>query len=190
MDNESRLRSILSAVPGNLECADCGKSGKHHVKFCSVTLGVFLCNQCYGAHRALGAHVTRGKCMGLDGFSDQEVQLLADQGNVRVNAKYEATMPSGAKPPPTSCNGCSSRLCRDCCQRLDFIRNKYERKLWFSETAVPSMPAPFTNDINGHDPFGLWESSNQNPKPSLATTLQPTTSGSPSDSDFFASFGL
>ena len=54
-----------------------------------VTLGVFLCNRCYGLHRALGAHITRVKCLGLDLWAPDEVenaeaivhaQKLADAG--------------------------------------------------------------------------------------------------------------
>ena len=65
----------LTAMQGNLECADCGNSGGRSVRFASVKLGVFICNQCYAAHRALGAHITRGKCIGLDSFTEREVRV-------------------------------------------------------------------------------------------------------------------
>ena len=141
----------LQALPANRICADCGDKGNRVVRFASVKLGVFLCNQCYAAHRQLGAHITRGKVIGMDNFTAADVELLERIGNERANAQYEASLPAGAKPPPSPCNGCSG--CGDCRQRLDYITDKYERKRWYSDscTAVaqpslracaPAMPAP------------------------------------------------
>jgi stromal membrane-associated protein len=180
MDNDKRVRELLNQA-GNLDCADCGATGKTKIKFCSVKLGVFLCNQCYAAHRALGAHITRGKCLGLDGFTDAEVDLLGRLGNRRVNAHYEATLPAvGAKPPPTMCPGCSSSSCTNCRERLEFIQKKYEKKLWYSETLSSSASGTTTvvvQPAQQNDPFGLFQGVSQEPKP-------------PSNDDFFASFGL
>jgi len=138
---EKVLKQLVNKVPGNRECADCGDSGVRCVRFASVKLGVFLCNQCFGAHRALGAHITRGKCIGLDTFTQADIALLKRAGNARINAMYEATMPPSSKPPPTDCNGCSGNAgsCADCHQRLRFVTKKYEQKLWFSEV-VPLAP--------------------------------------------------
>lgn len=185
MDNhDKRVRALLKA-PGNLECADCGDSGKAVVKFCSVKLGVFLCNQCYAAHRALGAHVTRGKCIGLDSFNDSEVDLLSRLGNTRVNSQYEATMPANAKPPLTPCNGCSLSTCGDCKQRLRFVADKYDKKLWYSDTPHQSFQVPQeTGATIGGDPFGLYDSST----PSQSTQQQAQHKAN--DADFFSSFGL
>ena len=80
----------LAKLPGNATCADCGDPKR--IRFCSVTLGVFLCNRCYGVHRALGAHVTRVKCLGLDAWKPEEVEFLRSNGNDKVNAKYLANM--------------------------------------------------------------------------------------------------
>lgn len=191
MNNDQKVRALVSKVPGNLECADCGDSGKAVIKFCSVKLGVFLCNQCYAAHRALGAHITRGKCIGLDGFTDAEVDLLMRCGNARVNAQYEATMPEvGAKPPPTPCNGCSLSTCRDCNERLEFIANKYERKLWYSNVAIPAATqttnySTTAKSASTEDPFGLFNTSKTTKPSNHQPKLKPT-----GDTDFFASFGL
>lgn len=189
MDNDQRVRALLLNEAGNLDCADCGATGKTKIKFCSVKLGVFLCNQCYAAHRALGAHITRGKCLGLDEFTNAEVDLLSRLGNRIVNAQYEATMPTGGviKPPPTMCPGCSSSTCTNCQERLEFIKKKYEKKLWYSET-IPSSavldPVNATSTTMVHqptqqdDPFGLFQ-------------VPPQQSNPPSNNDdFFASFGL
>jgi len=192
-NHDAKLQHLLTSIPGNLECADCHKPGKHNIRFCSVKLGVFLCNQCYAAHRALGAHITRVKCIGLDTFSAQEVELLETcGGNRQVNAQYEATMPAtGIKPPPTKCNGCSLRSCPDCSQRLAFIRNKYETKLWYQEvpvaatTSIPSTLQPPPQQQQGNDQFGLFGASdNTRSQKSFCNNKKP------SDTDFFASFGV
>ena len=202
MDNNKKVRALLK-IPGNLACADCGDSGKAVVKFCSVKLGVFLCNQCYAAHRALGAHITRGKCIGLDEFNDPEVERLNRLGNARVNAQYEATMPAnGVKPPPTPCNGCSLSTCRDCKERLRFITDKYEKRLWYAQSPVLSSTLPATISANdtkasapaaptNSDPFGLFHASSTNPPPARSQAAKPPIpASSVSDTDFFASFGL
>ena len=54
----------LSRRPDNSVCCDCGDPKR--IRFCSVTLGVFICNRCYGLHRALGAHVTRTLGRGIE----------------------------------------------------------------------------------------------------------------------------
>ena len=194
MRKKTGVHGLLTA--GNLECADCGDRGKTVVKFCSVKLGVFLCNQCYAAHRALGAHVSRVKCIGLDKFSDAEVDLLTRRGNAVVNQEYEAHLPAGAKPPPTPCNGCSSSTCRDCKERLQFIKEKYENRRWYAavvssagtaiDPPLPSSSAPSPNECNDDDPFGLFQ-------PSTTTSSTPPTnqqSASSKNTDFFAAFGL
>ena len=126
----------LQALPANKTCADCGDKGNRVVRFASVKLGVFLCNQCYAAHRQLGAHITRGKVIGMDNFTATDVELLERVGNERANAQYEAALPPGAKPPPTPCNGCSG--CADCRQRLEYIADKYERKKWYRDSDTPA----------------------------------------------------
>ena len=218
-DAVEQVKTLQKNVPGNLECADCGKLGKHIVKFCSVKLGVFLCNQCYAAHRALGAHITRVKCIGLDSFTSIEVELLTRLGTYRVNACYEANMLSGMKPSPTKCNGCSSRSCQDCTQRLKFIADKYETKLWHSSNPtkvtstrtiktgtepdlfglfiVPSAtPAPLERQpslpstrTDDFDPFGIF---NEQSTTSTALGKKPPSASikKNNNDDFFASFGL
>ena len=73
---QERLANQVAAFakqPGNSSCADCGAT--RSVRFVSVTLGTFICNRCYGLHRAIRVHVTRTKCIGLDAWLPVEVQL-------------------------------------------------------------------------------------------------------------------
>ena len=98
----------LAKLPGNATCADCGDPKR--IRFCSVTLGVFLCNRCYGVHRALGAHVTRVKCLGLDAWKPEEVDLLRAVGNARAAQRYEATAPPDLVRPTAASASAHGRL--------------------------------------------------------------------------------
>ena len=122
---QARLSAEVEALarqPENKECADCGETRR--IRFCSVTLGVFLCNRCYGLHRALGAHVTRCKCLGLDCWKPEEVWLLRSVGNQRARLTFEADQQADRpRPTPTSSD-------RDV---ASWIKDKYERRLWYSE---------------------------------------------------------
>ena len=75
----------------NSQCADCSDTD---TRFASVTLGIFLCNRCFGIHRALGAHLTRAKVLTLDAWSEAEVAHLAAVG--------QPALPGTAalRPPP------------------------------------------------------------------------------------------
>ena len=90
----------LARVPTNAICADC--SDPKRIRFCSVTLGVFLCNRCYAIHRNVGAHVTRTKCVGLDTWHPDEIAKLRAVGNRRANAEYEAHVGEARKPTAAS----------------------------------------------------------------------------------------
>ena len=120
----------LARLPSNAQCADCQEARR--VRFCSVTLGVFLCNRCYGLHRALGAHVTRVKCLGLDAWAPAEVELLTNIGNERANRAYLAALPTELRPPAPQT---SDR------EVATWIRDKYERKRWHATLPSPAAPA-------------------------------------------------
>ncbi len=130
----SREIEVIAKLPGNAVCADCDETKR--LRFCSVTLGVFLCNRCYGLHRQLGAHVTRGKCLGLDAWKPEEIELLRAVGNSNAAAHYEANLPGPPWSRPTALT--SDR------EVLSFIRDKYERKKYVcasntAETLQPSV---------------------------------------------------
>jgi hypothetical protein len=50
----------------NGRCADCDVI---HPEWVSVSLGVYLCIDCSGVHRALGSHVSRIQSLKLDKLS-------------------------------------------------------------------------------------------------------------------------
>ena len=120
----------LLKLPANSACADCGAT--RTVRFCSVTLGVFLCNRCYGIHRNVGAHVTRTKCVGLDTWHPDEVATLRAIGNARAKAIREALAPADvARPTEASPDREADR----------WIRDKYEREKYYAAQPVVTTPA-------------------------------------------------
>ena len=130
----SREIEVIVKQPGNTVCADCDETKR--IRFCSVTLGVFLCNRCYGQHRQLGAHVTRGKCLGLDAWKPEEIELLRAIGNTKANARYEANLPPPPWKRPTTAS--TER------EVLAFIKDKYERQKFAAVPCsgpVAAMPA-------------------------------------------------
>ena len=136
---DARLQARLAAeiqallkLPGNSECADCGAT--RTVRFCSVTLGIFLCNRCYGIHRSVGAHITRTKCVGLDTWSPGEVEAMRAMGNTRSKALFEATVPADV----ARCTAASTDR-----ETERWIRDKYERRLYYAAAPAPAA-APAT----------------------------------------------
>lgn len=121
----------LAKLPGNGACADC--SDGRRVRFVSVTLGVFLCNRCYGLHRALGAHVTRTKCLGLDTWHPDEVALLRRVGNTVAAGLYLA---AAGTDKPTAATA-DREVARH-------IKEKYELRRFVAApgTTPPPPPAP------------------------------------------------
>lgn len=91
----------LVRLPGNNSCADCGDTLL--IRFCSASIGVFLCKRCYGVHRSLGSHITLAKTLDHDAFHPDEVALLREVGNKKSNAHYLATaLPAMKKPRPSA----------------------------------------------------------------------------------------
>lgn len=118
----------LLAQPGNDICADCQTRSP---RWASVTIGVFLCIRCAGIHRQIGVHVTLVKSVNLDTWKPEHIQKLTNVGNLKAAQIYEATAPASARPNPN-----------DQYAVEQWIRAKYERKLFVGAGGVPATPAP------------------------------------------------
>eukprot|EP00835_Amoeboradix_gromovi_P006083 NODE_656_length_5493_cov_0.311828.p1 type:complete len:509 gc:universal NODE_656_length_5493_cov_0.311828:1762-236(-) len=108
----------LLSEPSNNLCADCGSKSP---RWASWNLGSFICIRCSGIHRKLGVHITKVKSVTLDKWTDEQLQSMANGGNLKVNQLYNpsniqldlAAMASGTEAD----------------RKLEqFIRDKYEFK--------------------------------------------------------------
>ena len=82
------ILSILSEIPGNDACADCGMP---RPDWASLNLGVMLCIQCSGIHRQLGVHVSKVRSVTLDvrAWEPSVMEFFKRWGNEEVNKRWE-----------------------------------------------------------------------------------------------------
>uniref|UniRef100_A0A8D2D7B5 ArfGAP with RhoGAP domain, ankyrin repeat and PH domain 3 n=1 Tax=Sciurus vulgaris TaxID=55149 RepID=A0A8D2D7B5_SCIVU len=103
----------------NRHCADCGAS---RPDWAAVNLGVVICKQCAGQHRALGSGISKVQSLKLDTsvWSNEIVQLFIVLGNDRANRFWAGTLPPGEGLHPDSAPG----------PRGEFISRKYRLGLF------------------------------------------------------------
>ena len=108
---------LISNVPGNNTCADCG----HPVaEWASLNLGIVICIQCSGIHRNLGTHVSKVRSLRLDTWTDTHLGVMRHVGNSLANRLWEAHLDTTRRPGPASSRG----------QKERFIREKYVYRTW------------------------------------------------------------
>ena len=130
MDYQSRLNNII-AKPGNKCCADCNGRNPRWV---SISLGVFVCIRCCGIHRSLGTHISKMKSTTLDKWSPQMLAIFEAIDNEVANGYWEANIPQNCNKPVESSSSYAVE---------NFLRDKYDRKLWKG-----SGPDPVTLALN------------------------------------------
>ncbi|XP_073932884.1 arf-GAP with Rho-GAP domain, ANK repeat and PH domain-containing protein 3 isoform X4 [Castor canadensis] len=103
----------------NRHCADCGAS---RPDWAAVNLGVVICKQCAGQHRALGSGISKVQSLKLDTsvWSNEIVQLFIVLGNDRANRFWAGALPPGEGLHPDSNPG----------PRGEFISRKYRLGLF------------------------------------------------------------
>nr|KAF6346153.1 ArfGAP with RhoGAP domain, ankyrin repeat and PH domain 3 [Pipistrellus kuhlii] len=103
----------------NLHCADCGAS---RPDWAAVNLGVVICKQCAGQHRALGSGISKVQSLKLDTsvWSNEIVQLFIVLGNDRANRFWAGALPPGERINPDTAPG----------PRGEFISKKYRLGLF------------------------------------------------------------
>ena len=65
----------------------------------SISIGIFLCSNCAGAHRSLGTHFSVVKSLDLDIWKPEWLPALERLGNARARAAFEHNVPAHFKRP-------------------------------------------------------------------------------------------
>lgn len=125
---KQRLKQLL-ALPQNRVCCDCSMVGP---TWASKNLGVFVCLDCAGVHRSMGTHISQVRSVDLDSWVPAWVSVMESVGNAIGNSCWEARMPPGKKITPSVSKEA----------RTAFIREKYERKAFYSPREEGAVAAP------------------------------------------------
>ncbi|KAM7447571.1 ArfGAP with dual PH [Porites harrisoni] len=97
-------------------CADCSEQ---HPKFACIVKGIFLCLECAGVHRSFSTDVSRIKSVDTDVWTDEMLQFMEENGNIKGNATWAKNVPVFyRRPTPTDPHVLKEQ----------WIRAKYERK--------------------------------------------------------------
>ena len=88
-DPYRRELSLIARNHMNSKCADCRAKAPTHA--CSA-LGVFLCHHCAECHRQLPANMQSIRSLMYDTWDAESVGVVATIGNLKSNARYEATL--------------------------------------------------------------------------------------------------
>ena len=136
--NKKRIQDFARET--SPDCADCFEGDMP--KWCVLGFGVFVCDECAGAHRALPASLHGGvRSLYLDEWTDEMVKhVFTLGGNKVVNDKLEYHVPAEIYKPRKGISSGSSRK--------DWVRRKYESKQFAKadgmvrRPALPVQPSP------------------------------------------------
>uniref|UniRef100_A0A8C8J8C4 Arf-GAP with coiled-coil, ANK repeat and PH domain-containing protein n=1 Tax=Oncorhynchus tshawytscha TaxID=74940 RepID=A0A8C8J8C4_ONCTS len=121
----------VQAIPGNMQCCDCGEPGPD---WASINLGITLCIVCSGIHRSLGVHFSKVRSLTLDSWEPELVRLMCELGNTAINRIYEGRIDEITikKPHPSSPRG----------DKESWIRSKYVEKKFIQKLPETGRKAP------------------------------------------------
>lgn len=136
--NAGKQEGILSRLLAeNQTCADCACALFATATFVNVRYGVFVCDECVGAHRVLPLSLV--KDVGQpDAVSVDHLAFLSTMGNARANSLLEARLKQarGVEKPTSQ---------SDTQVRSSFARAKYDELRW----VAPGSPFPLYKETPG-----------------------------------------
>jgi len=117
------LQEFLQQL-GNQFCADCLDKNPQWIAF---PHGVIICDNCAGAHRSLGSHVSQVKSVVYDKWSMKMFHELEKcGGNTVINSTLQKYCQFYQQPNPSTSAD----------ERERFIKNKYELKMYIAPQAT------------------------------------------------------
>ncbi|XP_050843745.1 arf-GAP domain and FG repeat-containing protein 2 isoform X4 [Serinus canaria] len=142
-----RVRELVSSVPANRLCFECGQRG---VTYVDISVGSLVCTGCSGALRGLNPP-HRVKSISMTTFSEAEVLFLQAHGNEACRRVWLGTFDPRTSLLPDS---------HDPQKVKEFLQEKYEKKRWYvapeqakervnppqSTAAEPRPPQPLPGD--------------------------------------------
>ena len=113
-------------------CADCGKVG---ASWCSVNLGVHLCDLCCGVHRSLPSSCSRIRSLKLDSIDSYQRMVIDAIGSAKSNTVLEEK--------------CDEKITPKCDieTRTNFIKKKYLDKAFVSHDEIDINAALQNEDL-------------------------------------------
>jgi hypothetical protein len=171
---QAAIFAQLLNTPANAECADCCSRSPTWV---SLDFGVFVCMRCSGVHRQLGPHISRVRSVKLDGWTKDNIEIMAKVGNRVANDYYEHKMPTGYRKP-------GSNSSPEECRR--FVDEKYIKKAFIPagyQEPVKELIASRKNDTEPDFSYSHPQKQNKQPEPSQPT--QPVTEAEPKNQSAF-----
>ena len=178
MESPADAMRKLTKLPPNKRCADCNTKLPQCV---NLTVGSFICLTCSGIHREINSKI---KSLGHSTFTDQEVEMMKQIGNDKVNAmwlaRYDPENERNRMNRQPDGNQNQNHL-------RTWIRRKYNDKHWYSSDGSAgsggsggvSTPTPPSSSSRG----GSGGGRNNQPQP---TVVQIPTANNP-PVDLFAS---
>merc|ERR1719375_644809 len=78
----------LRELSGNDRCVDCRTKSP---EWASVSLGIFMCLECSGQHRALGTHISFVRSVKMDAWTDAQIQAMKASGGNNAVREFIAS---------------------------------------------------------------------------------------------------